>query len=262
MLGFEFDAGEYAVSYYRLMISGLLLVFLVLISKKLRLDLEKQVIHASIRGFVQIMIMASIILIIFELENLLIIAVVLIGMIVLASHVSGTRSEGLPDNRTISLISILMGSSIVIIVISTIGAIPLEAQYLIPLGGMVIGNSMNVTSLAMNRLRSEIVSNRTRIEAYLALGSTAELSVRESIHNSVKSSLIPNIDNLNTLGFIWIPGLMSGMLIAGSDPYVAAVLQLVIIFMILGASIISAIVSTYLTSRRLFTDAIQLVPLE
>jgi len=257
----DFDIGEYSSTVIRLVATAILVIALWMISRRRRLRIERELTFAAVRGFIQLMLMASIILVIFELENLFVTAIALIGMILFASYVSSKRSAGLPDNFMISFWSIILGSSIIIISMAAVGALPLETPYLIPLGGMVIGNSMNVTSLAMDRLKSEINSNTMKIDAYLALGSTREYSIRSCVHQSVRSSLIPNIDGLNTLGVIWIPGLMAGMLISGTDPYVAAAFQITISIMILGACMISAIASTFLMSRKVFTEACQLIPI-
>lgn len=250
---------DYGISLFRLALSACVMVLLALLSRRLRLRLERDITNSSIRGFVQILLMASIILIVFEMDILALNLFVLGGMIVLASRITATRSIGLPDNDIISFQSILAGSSTIIILMLLLGALPPEAHYLIPLGGMVIGNCMNVTSLALDRLKGEVRNDRLRIEAYLALGSSWQDAIRPAIRKSIRASLIPNIDSMNTLGLIWIPGLMSGMLIAGTDPYVAASLQLLIITMILGASMIASVLGTHLMARRLFTDALQLI---
>ena len=253
---------DYGISLFRLVVSACLMICLAVLSRKLKLGLERDITHSSIRGFIQILLMASVILLIFEMDILALNFIVLGGMIVLASRISTTRSKGLPENDVVSFWSIFTGSSIVILLMLLLRAFPPEAQYLIPLGGMVIGNCMNVTSLALDRLRAEVRNNRMQIEAYLVLGSTRQQSIRQSIRSSVRASLIPNIDSLNTLGLIWIPGLMAGMLIAGTDPYIAASLQLTIITMIIGASMIASVLSTHLMAKHLFTDALQLIPLD
>lgn len=250
---------DYGISLFRLVVSACVMVVLAILSRKLRLGIERDISHATIRGFVQMLLMASIILVIFEMDIFALNIIVLGAMIVLASRISAKRSKGLPDNDIIPFWSILAGSSIIIVSMLLVRAFPPEAQYLIPLGGMVIGNCMNVTSLALDRLKGEVKNNRMQIEAYLVLGSTWQDSIRSTIRSSIRASLIPSIDSMNTLGLIWIPGLMAGMLIAGVDPYVAAALQLTIFVMIVGASMIAAVLSTHLMARRLFTDALQLV---
>lgn len=262
MLETDIHIEDYSESLIRLSATLGLILVLIIVSRKQGLNIHRELSFSALRGFIQVMLMASIILIIFELDNLLVNTLALMGMVGVAAYVSSKRSEGLPDNLTISLWSILLGTSVILAVMAAVGALPLDAPYLIPLGGMIIGNSMNVTSLALDRLKGEVKSSRMRIDAYLALGATPEYSIRESVHRSVRSSLIPNIDGLSTLGVIWIPGLMAGMLIAGTDPYVAAILQLTIIIMILGACMISSLTCTYLMSKRLFSNAFQLIPLD
>ena len=105
---------DYSESIIRISATALLIIVLMLISKKRNLKLEGILASSSLRGFVQLLLMASIILIIFELDSLLITALALMSMITVATHVSSKRSEGLPDNRNISFLSILSGSLIII----------------------------------------------------------------------------------------------------------------------------------------------------
>lgn len=253
---------DHGIDLARFAVSGLVMVLLALISRRLKLGLEGDLMRATARGFIQIVLLASVILFIFERDIWALNILVLGIMILLASRISAARSRGLPGNDLVAFRSILTGSSIILSFTLLLGVFPPDARYLIPLGGMVIGNCMNVTSLALDRLGGEVRHNRMRIEASLALGSSPQVAMGPAVRSSIRASLIPGIDSLNTLGVIWIPGLMAGMLIAGTDPYEAAALQLLIIVMIIGANVMAAILSTNLMVRRLFTPALQLVRLD
>jgi putative ABC transport system permease protein len=139
-----------------------------------------------------------------------------------------------------------------------IGALPMKGEYVITLGGMVIGNTMNINSWTLDRLRGEVTNQTARIEAALALGARYDQAVAPMVRRSIRSALIPNVDNMKTLGLVWIPGLMAGMVLAGADPMQAAVFQIVIFCMLLASATICAMLSTRLMSKELFTDAHQL----
>ena len=85
---------------------------------------------------------------------------------------------------------------------------------------MIIANAMNTNGLALNRFRSEVLAHAGEIETALALGAAPETTIASYTEASIHSSLIPAIDNLRSLGIVWIPGLMTGMLISGADPRV------------------------------------------
>ena len=129
---------------------------------------------------------------------------------------------------------------------------------MIPIGSMLIANAMITTSLALERLRSEIESNIGYIETALALGASTKDAASIYLQTAVKASLIPRIDTMRSLGIVWIPGLMTGMLLAGSDPVQAALYQFVIVALILASGMISSLCCALLCRPQLFTKAEQL----
>ena len=90
------------------------------------------------------------------------------------------------------------------------GVIDTAITSLIPVGSMIIANAMNTNGLALNRFRSEVLAHAGEIETALALGAAPEATVAATRRASIHSSLIPAIDNLRSLGIVWIPGLMTG----------------------------------------------------
>ena len=104
----------------------------------------------------------------------------------------------------------------------------------------------------------EVKLNRTTIETALSLGANSKQALEEYGRLSIKTSLIPTIDRLKTLGVIFIPGATAGLLIAGTNPILAAEYQIIVYLMIVGGGIISAIIVIFLSRQRLFTHAEQL----
>ena len=136
--------------------------------------------------------------------------------------------------------------------------VPPTARYLIPLGGMVIGNSMNTASLTLTRIRDDLSEQRLKVEAALALGATSRQAVSPILRTALQNALIPLIDATKTTGIIFLPGAMVGMIIAGADPLEAARLQIVVLYMLLGSVSIAAILVGLLSYRSFFTPRHQL----
>src|SRR5262249_58529151 len=113
--------------------------------------------------------------------------------------------------------------------------------------------------LALNRFRAEVLSHVGEIETALALGAEPSQSVARYSQNTFEASLIPAIDSLRSLGIVWIPGLMAGMLLSGSRPLYAAIYQFVVLAMIFAASGLTSLVSTLLIRTHAFTAADQLL---
>jgi putative ABC transport system permease protein len=164
----------------------------------------------------------------------------------------------MPDAYKITTPSILVGGSIILFILWLTRAMPAEPQFVIPLSGMVFGNSMTICSLALNRLIREFETNKPALETMLSLGATPKEAMEEYGRMSVKAALIPNIDSLKTLGIIFIPGAMAGLLIAGTNPILAAEYQIIVYLMILGGGIITSLLAVHLARRSLFTQAYQI----
>jgi putative ABC transport system permease protein len=139
------------------------------------------------------------------------------------------------------------------------GVIDTAITSLIPVGSMIIANAMNTNGLALNRFRSEVLAHTGEIETALALGATPEATIGRYAESSIHSSLIPAIDNLRSLGIVWIPGLMTGMLLSGAKPMYAAIYQFVVIAMILASSGLTSLLSTTMIQAHVFSPADQLL---
>jgi len=142
---------------------------------------------------------------------------------------------------------------------TALGVIDTAITSLVPVGSMLIANAMNTNGLALNRFRSDVLAHVGEIEAALALGAEARSSVSPYIQASFEASLIPAIDSLRSLGIVWIPGLMAGMLLSGARPVYAAHLPVCRAghdFCRVG---LTSLTSTMLIRGRVFSPAEQLL---
>jgi putative ABC transport system permease protein len=135
-------------------------------------------------------------------------------------------------------------------------------RYLVPVGGMVIGNAMTAAAVALNRLGDEVADSRAQIEGTLALGATAREAAAPTVRRALRSGTIALVDSTKTTGLIFFPGTMVGMLLAGAEPTDAVRLQLILLYALLGSVAIAALVATSLAYRNFFTPAQQLRELE
>ncbi len=243
----------------RLGFTTVLLVIVVILSYLKKLGVGKEALLASGRGFAQLMILALVFSYIFESPDWVLYTWVLfIFMSILAGYTSARRAKGIPRAWEITTPSIVVGTAITLIIMGATGMMILEAQFIIPLAGMAFGNTMNICSLSLNRIIGEVKNNRSKIEAALALGATSDQAIDPYIRISLRAALIPSIDSLKTLGVIFIPGAMAGLMMSGTPPLVAAEYQILVFFMIFSAGIITATVVSSLARKRLFNEAHQL----
>ena len=108
---------------------------------------------------------------------------------------------------------------------------------------------MTATSLAGTRLRDDVIRNVSEIEARLALGIRVADALRGHVRRATINALIPTIDSTKNVGLVFLPGAFVGMMIAGVSPVRAAQLQLVVLFMLLGAVSLAAFIATTMVAR-------------
>jgi len=229
----------------------------VAISSLRDLDLERELGGSFVRGFVQVLAMGALIGALFSVP-LSYSALLLAAMVCYAAWESRKRGDGVPNAFRISVVSLALGSAVVIVTMVAAGAIERTVRNLVPVGGMIIANAMKTNSLTLDRFQGEVASNREEIEAVLALGVPPERAISEFVTESVRASLIPVVDAMRTLGLVYIPGMMSGMILGGANPIYAAEYQFVIMGMIFAAGGLTSMTTSLLLARAAFTDAAQL----
>jgi putative ABC transport system permease protein len=227
------------------------------VSRLRGLALEREFSVALVRGFVQVLIMGSLIGVLLTAQYFWS-WVILLGMIGGATWISKSRGEGLPGVTRVSFLSILFGAGTVVVLMTLTGAIESTVRDLVPVGSMVIANAMKINSLSLDRVRSEVRANREEIEAGLALGAPPSAVITQHVQTGVRAALIPTIDSLRSLGWVWIPGIMTGMILSGENPLYAALYQFAIMSMIFAAGGLTSMSSSILVGEYLFTDADQL----
>jgi putative ABC transport system permease protein len=230
----------------------------VLLARRRGIHLESEAAIAMVRGIVQIVAVGSILVVLLRgpwwTSGFL-----LAGMIVAAGATSARRAKGLPGAFAVSTWAIASGAGSVIALMTCLGVIDTAITTLVPVGSMLIANAMNTNGLALNRFRSDLLAHVGEVETALALGAEARNSVSPYVKASFEASLIPAIDSLRSLGIVWIPGLMAGMLLSGANPVYAAIYQFVVLAMIFAASGLTSLVSTLLIRGRIFSPAEQLL---
>lgn len=222
-----------------------------------RFGIGKEVSLAGTRALVQILILASLILVLFKLP-LYWSFLVLLAMAAIAGHTTYSRSGKLEMGLPLAIVSIAVASVLLLIPFFLLGIFPFEVRYVIPTGSILIGNAMNVSSLAIDRYRGEIKNRRAEVEAYLALGAPPRLAASACLKQGILSALIPSIDNMKNLGLVWIPGVMTGMLLGGADPLEAASIQIAIFTSIFAAGMIASSLLLHYSTESFFTKAAQL----
>jgi putative ABC transport system permease protein len=230
----------------------------VAISLWQHVDVERDVVVAVVRSFVQLTAIGYVIKLIFEQDNLLFVFALLAVMVVFGAFTARSRARKVPNAFGPLLLGLTVAAVTTLGVVVVLDVFEPTARYLVPVGGMVIGNSMTAAAVVLDRLGDEVADQGPRIEATLALGATSTEAIRPVLRRSLRSGMIPLVDSTKTTGIIFFPGTMVGMLLAGADPVDAVRLQLVLLWLLMGSVALSALTAMLLAYRNFFTRSHQL----
>ncbi|MBA0722006.1 hypothetical protein Golax_009495 [Gossypium laxum] len=230
----------------------------VLLSFMQNLGLEKEMIYSIFRAFLQLSIIGFVLQFIFNQDNSGWIVLAYLFMVSVAGYTAGQRAKHVPRGKYVAGVSILAGTTLTMFVLVVLNVFPFTPRYIIPVAGMMVGNAMTVTGVTMKRLRDDIKLQMSLVETALALGATPRQATLEQVKRALVISLSPVLDNAKTVGLISLPGAMTGLIMGGASPLEAIQLQIVVMNMLIGASTVSSIMSTYLCWPAFFTKAYQL----
>lgn len=247
------------MNYLTLSLSLIFVLIPLLLSKTLQLDLEKDTVIATVRSIIQLLIVGYILQTVFTSESYLYIALMvllMIGAATLNARKKGSSITGITKKLVFTFIcvevltqAILLGFHIT----------PATAQYIIPISGMMIGNSMVLSILFLNRFTAEVHAFENEIELILSLGGTPKQAIHKQLISAIKASTIPTIESQKTMGLVQLPGMMSGQIIAGADPVQAVQFQLLILFLLLTTAVLTSVLLGFLSYPTLFNKQMQRV---
>lgn len=221
-------------------------------------DLERDIGIAVIRSFIQLTAIGYVIQIIFDADDLLLVFLLIAVMVAFGAYTARARAPNVPGALGPLVIALGLAGFATLGIVVALGVFEPEAQFLVPVGGMVVGNAMTASAVALNRLGDEFEDGAGRVEAALALGASSRQAAQPIVRRALRSGTIALVDSTKTTGLIFFPGTMVGMLLAGADPVDAVRLQLILLYVLLGSVSISALVSTTLAYRNFFTPEHQL----
>lgn len=250
------------LSFEQLALASGLVVLCGALSLALRLGLEASLVIGGLRTVVQLLLIGYVLKWVFALDNAPLVFGVMGLMIAIAAQAATSRAtrrfKGIIE---CSFIALLL-SSLTTTFLVTAAIIQVRpwhhAQYAIPLLGMILGNALTGVSLSLDSLLETLSEKRHEIENDLALGATSWEAAQEPVALAIRRGMIPQINAMNVIGLVSLPGMMTGQILAGANPLIAVKYQIVVMFMVVAASMLGCILITFLIYRRLFTSHHQL----
>lgn len=251
--------GSNSITITSLFISSSLVLVTLIFSYWQKLKLEKDIIIGVIRAIVQLIIVGYILEYIFGFKNPIFTTFLLIFMIFNASYNAAKRGKAIKNGLMISFLSITIGTIVTLTILILSKTIHYEPEQIIPVSGMIIGNAMVALGLCYKQLTADFMNKREEVETKLSLGADILPSSIEIIRDSIKTGMLPTIDSAKTLGIVSLPGMMTGLILAGSSPMEAIKYQIMVTFMLLSTTSISSFLACYLSYRGFFNKRKQLV---
>lgn len=248
------------LSYFNLSLACLLVVALASFSFYARWAVGRSLLIATTRAVIQLALIGSILTLLFhELAAIWLIPIVSIMILLAGREVMVRQKYRLAGGGSYLIGLCAMSiSSVTVTLYGLLVAVQhepwYEPQYAIPLLGMVLGNTMTGISLAMDRLNQTVLQQQQQIEQQLMLGCSYKIAIQQSRNEAARAGLIPIINAMSAAGIISLPGMMTGQILSGTEPMEAVKYQLLIMFMIVGATGIGVLLALNLTVRRLFDE--------
>jgi putative ABC transport system permease protein len=210
----------------------------LIISYRKKIGTEKELFFNSIRAFLQLTALGFILGFLFKIKNPLFYIPIVLIMLLYSAYIAKKRSD---FNFKAAFYSLTLSTVIILCVLILLNIISLKPNEFIPIAGMIIGNSLNTYTLTIERIKRELELQKDLIEAFVAIGAGVRDAYKIMQRHAIKAALIPINNMLQTIGVVAIPGITTGMLLAGASPLKAVSYQIVIIYMLVSINLFSAL---------------------
>jgi putative ABC transport system permease protein len=239
---------------WRVALALVVLVGIVLaVLSAARVHVRRDALVAVARAAVQLTLVALVIAWVFQHPGGVVVYLVL--MLGAASWTS-VRRIGLGRQTWPPIaLAILLGALAAVVPVLASGALPFQAQTIVPFSAQIIGGAMTAVSLAGGRLRDDVRGEWDQVEAWLSLGATPRQAVTWHARRAVARSLVPALDQTRSAGLVTLPGAFVGLLLGGASPAAAAQVQLLVLVGLLAAQSVAAVITVRLLAHRLGSRA-------
>ncbi|MGD8591091.1 MAG: iron export ABC transporter permease subunit FetB [Chromatiales bacterium] len=243
-----------------LAMAAALVVLLAGLSLRLALGIERRLLVAAARSIVQLSLLGLVLKVLFEQSHPALIGALALFMLMVAGYEVMARQQrrftGIWGMGVGTLSMFISSFSVTLLALQVIIRVEpwYAVQYLIPLLGMLLGNTMSGIAIALDNLTHNAWQQRGQIEARLMLGHEWQQAIGEIRRNALRSGLIPIINAMAAAGVVSLPGMMTGQILAGSPPFEAAKYQILILLLISAGTGFGATAAVWIGSKRLFDE--------
>jgi putative ABC transport system permease protein len=245
------------LTYWQVGLAVLLLLVNGVISLALQLRMERQLLWAGARTVVQLLLVGLVLKWVFQLERWYIVLSLAAFMTLVAGVTAARRNDRRFPGMWLNAVVSVWSSSWLVTAFAMFAVLQgvekwYQPQYVIPLLGMVLGNTLNGISVGLSTFTEALHNRRDEVESQLCLGATRWEAARKPVQRAVRTGMIPIINSMMVVGLVSLPGMMTGQLISGMTPMEAVKYQIVIMFLIASATGLGTVSVIVLSFFRLF----------
>jgi putative ABC transport system permease protein len=254
---------EAAIGWGGLALSLILVAVAVGVSLWQGLRLERDMLWATGRALVQLLAVGYVLVFIVDRDTSVVWAwawvVLMLGVAALTVR---RRAPEVPGIAPLTLIATSGSAFLSLFVVFGLGVYPMVGRAVVPIAGMMIGNSIGSIVVASRRILGELADRRDEVEARPSLGQPLQQASKPFVRSALRTALTSQIESTKAVGLVFLPGAMTGLILAGADPVDAVLVQAAIMYLILGCVATNVVVIGLGLTRRLFTADHRLVRLE
>jgi len=240
----------------------LLLIVVLAIMKKSKINQTKLLVVASFRMTIQLILAGLVLTYIFKNPHPLFTATYLLTMVVFSIYQVLSKHKDLNSRfRVVVSLSIALCGLFVIIffVIVVVKMSIFNPQYTIPISGMIIGNSMTGVSLGLKTFSQSLKTQRSKIDTLLNLGVAPKKILLPYVNNALETALLPTLNSMLSMGIISLPGMMTGQILSGTLPLTAIMYQIAIMIGICTAVCLTVFCSLNFGYKTLYNNRNQMI---
>jgi putative ABC transport system permease protein len=250
-------AGSADISFLGMGLALASVLMSLVIYRITRVGLERELLLSVARMAIQLGLVGIYITALFELNHPALNIAYIFVMVAVANY-SVLRNAGLISTfffYTFPALLLAVGSILAYFFVFVYRPEPLyDATYLIPVAGMLLGNSMNRTIVTMERFYNAVKRGSDRYDALLAMGGTVREAAAPVLPEAYRAGLAPALANMATMGLAFLPGMMTGQLLGGSAPLVAVKYQITIVLAIFVSTDVASLLCITFSMRRGFDE--------
>jgi len=236
-----------------------LLVVAIAISLWARLDLARPLLASAVRAAVQLLAVGFLFTFIFETRGAQALSWLwVVVMIAIAGFVVRRRSPSIPGLAPAVVLSVGGSTGMALALVFGLGVFEHEPVPVLVVAGITVGNVLPAAVLAAQQLERHFIDEAGQVEALLAMGMNGHEATRFIGPRAARTALVGQIERTKVVGLVALPGAMTGLLLAGVDPIDAVLVQVIVMYLILGAATAAVTTVVWVGARAAFTPDLRL----